>query len=57
MKTFTPHAWKVIQKWIIAGASIAILWVAGSKLDAIKLAIQNAAAPDTVVVTPFTPGE
>jgi len=47
------HTWKAVKKWIIVGGSIAILWLAGSRLDAIKLVIQNLNSPDSVAVTPF----
>lgn len=53
MKLFTEHNWKVARKWLIAGASIAILWAANQKIAAIKLAVDNLAAPDTVVVMPI----
>ena len=47
------HSWKILRKWIIAGASIGILWLAGSKIDAVKVLISNLNSPDSVAVTPF----
>lgn len=49
--------WKRIRKWAIIIVSGAVLMATGDKIGVVKLVATGFSTPDSVIVTPFTPGK